>query len=92
MALNNREKEDGNESPVSYDDPERSNGARNAVHTDDLELVCPASTTDGKLMAKIDFHVIPFLCIMYLLAFLGMSHIPLRCRKQQLINSAIQTV
>jgi hypothetical protein len=43
-------------------------------------------------MAKIDFHVIPFLCIMYLLAFLGMSHIPLRCRKQQLINSAIQTV
>ena len=68
MALNSREKESGNESPVSYDDPERSNG----VVADDVQLVCPSSTTDTKLMARIDFHVIPFLCIMYLLAFLGM--------------------
>jgi hypothetical protein len=35
--------------------------------------VCPSSTTERKLMWKIDLHVIPWLCIMYLLAFLGMS-------------------
>lgn len=34
-------------------------------------LACPAHTTERRLMAKIDFHVVPFLCIMYLLAFLG---------------------
>lgn len=69
MALNHTEKEEGNESPVSLD-PERSH-LRDAVHTDDATVVCPSSTTDTKLMAKIDLHVIPFLCIMYLLAFLG---------------------
>ncbi|WXC47324.1 hypothetical protein QX201_007044 [Fusarium graminearum] len=72
MALNSREKESGNESPVSYEDPERSNTIGDGVVTDDVQLVCPSSTTDSKLMARIDFHVIPFLCIMYLLAFLGM--------------------
>jgi hypothetical protein len=36
--------------------------------------VCPSSTTERKLMWKIDMHVIPWLCIMYLLAFLGMCH------------------
>ena len=34
-------------------------------------LVCPPHTTDRKLMWRIDLHVVPFLCIMYLLAFLG---------------------
>lgn len=34
--------------------------------------VCPAHTSERRLMTKIDFHVVPFLCIMYLLAFLGM--------------------
>lgn len=33
--------------------------------------VCPPHTTDRKLMWRIDLHVLPFLCIMYLLAFLG---------------------
>jgi hypothetical protein len=70
MALNSREKESGNESPVSYD-AERINTIGDGVVTDNVQLVCPSSTTDSKLMAKIDFHVIPFLCIMYLLAFLG---------------------
>ncbi|KAG5919173.1 hypothetical protein E4U61_001144 [Claviceps capensis] len=36
---------------------------------------CPAHTTDRRLMAKIDLHVIPFLCIMYLLAFLDRVNI-----------------
>jgi len=40
------------------------------------ELVqCPAHTTEAKLVARIDLHVIPFLCIMYLLAFLDRVNI-----------------
>jgi MFS family permease len=74
MALNSREKESGNESPVSYD-AERINTIGDGVVTDNVQLVCPSSTTDSKLMAKIDFHVIPFLCIMYLLAFLDRVNI-----------------
>ncbi|KAM0074168.1 High-affinity nicotinic acid transporter [Fusarium odoratissimum] len=73
MALNHTEKDEGNESPVSLD-PERSH-VRDAVHTDDATVVCPSSTTDTKLMTKIDLHVIPFLCIMYLLAFLDRVNI-----------------
>jgi hypothetical protein len=30
-------------------------------------VACPAHTTETKLVTKIDLHVIPFLCIMYLL-------------------------
>ena len=33
--------------------------------------ICPSSTTERKLMWKIDTRVVPWLCIMYLLAFLG---------------------
>lgn len=32
----------------------------------------PAGTTERKVMTKIDMRVIPVLCVMYLLAFLGM--------------------
>lgn len=42
---------------------------------DDLNVVCPPHTTEAKLMAKIDFRVIPFLCILYLLAFLDRVNI-----------------
>jgi hypothetical protein len=37
---------------------------------DNLGLQCPAGTTERALVNKIDRRVIPFLCIMYLLAFL----------------------
>ena len=37
---------------------------------DDLRIVCPPHTTERKLIAKIDFRVIPVLSILYLLAFL----------------------
>lgn len=37
---------------------------------DEADAVCPPHTTERKLMAKIDARVIPFLCILYLLAFL----------------------
>jgi MFS family permease len=40
------------------------------------ELVqCPAHTTESKLLRKIDLHVIPYLCVMYLLAFLDRVNI-----------------
>lgn len=41
------------------------------VHeVDDLYVECPSSTTERKLIYKIDLRVVPFLSIMYLLAFL----------------------
>jgi hypothetical protein len=47
----------------------------NQVEFDELHVVCPSHTTEAKLMRKIDFHVIPFLCILYLLAFLDRVNI-----------------
>ncbi|KAK5171491.1 High-affinity nicotinic acid transporter [Saxophila tyrrhenica] len=42
----------------------------------DSEVVqCPPHTTERKLLMRIDLHVIPFLCIMYLLAFLDRINI-----------------
>lgn len=48
--------EDGSGSDVQYDD--------------DLHVACPPHTTERKLVRKIDLHVVPFLCLLYLLAFL----------------------
>ncbi|KYK61925.1 transporter-like protein [Drechmeria coniospora] len=42
---------------------------------DDARPVCPPNTTERKLLARIDLHVMPFLCIMYLLAFLDRVNI-----------------
>ncbi|RTE80413.1 hypothetical protein BHE90_005115 [Fusarium euwallaceae] len=70
MAIAGEEKPTGTDSPVSFD-PERNGGTA----ADGVELVCPPDTTDRKLMTKIDLHVIPFLCIMYLLAFLDRVNI-----------------
>jgi len=45
-------------------------------HEDVPDLVqCPPHTTEAKLVRRIDLHVIPFLCIMYLLAFLDRVNI-----------------
>lgn len=38
---------------------------------DDAPPVCPPHTTERRLVARIDLRVVPFLCVMYLLAFLG---------------------
>ncbi|KAF2797910.1 MFS general substrate transporter [Melanomma pulvis-pyrius CBS 109.77] len=48
-----------------------------AIVADDTgsEVVCPPHTTEKKLVYRIDAHVIPFLCIMYLLAFLDRVNI-----------------
>jgi MFS family permease len=42
---------------------------------DDLHVPCPPHTTERRLVNKIDWHVIPFLCILYLLAFLDRVNI-----------------
>jgi len=57
-----------------YDPAQRSNGGEPAEY-DELAIVCPSHTTEKKLMTKIDFRVIPFLCILYLLAFLDRVNI-----------------
>ena len=44
-------------------------------YDDDLHVECPPHTTERKLVTRIDFHVIPFLCILYLLAFLDRVNI-----------------
>ncbi|KAI9834854.1 MAG: hypothetical protein M1819_002762 [Sarea resinae] len=44
-------------------------------YDDDLHVPCPSHTTEQKLLAKIDLRVMPFLCILYLLAFLDRVNI-----------------
>ncbi|KAK5996928.1 MFS transporter prlL [Cladobotryum mycophilum] len=60
MAVANDEKIGG--SLHGSHDAERQNSVE--------EAICPPHTTETRLMAKIDMRVMPFLCIMYLLAFL----------------------
>ncbi len=50
-----------------------NNNAVDMEHNrEDLPAQVPAGTTERKIMTKIDMRVIPVLCVMYLLAFLGM--------------------
>lgn len=44
-------------------------------YDDDLHVQCPPHTTERKLVTRIDMHVVPFLCILYLLAFLDRVNI-----------------
>jgi len=61
----------------SYDPnlPHGGEGDGAQVDHDPLDVVCPPHTTEKKLMAKIDLRVIPFLCLLYLLAFLDRVNI-----------------
>lgn len=61
-------------------DEKHSGSDRNSTDVRDAEIQyaaeevqCPSHTTERKLMSKVDMRVVPFLCIMYLLAFLGKS-------------------
>ncbi|TVY53068.1 putative transporter, partial [Lachnellula suecica] len=58
----------------NYYDPNLTHNP-SAVEYDDLHVPCPPHTTEKKLMAKIDLRVMPFLCILYLLAFLDRVNI-----------------
>ncbi|KAF2759481.1 MFS general substrate transporter [Pseudovirgaria hyperparasitica] len=56
------------------------NEDNNPLDQDDQEdhdqpVVCPAHTTERKLVNRMDFRILPFLCIMYLLAFLDRINI-----------------
>ncbi|CAM1510834.1 Fc.00g083470.m01.CDS01 [Cosmosporella sp. VM-42] len=68
------EKPSGSIESPKRGDPERSVPGE-GIYDDDLHVECPSHTTERKLVTKIDFHVIPFLCIMYLLAFLDRVNI-----------------
>lgn len=37
---------------------------------DELGVVCPAHTSEKKLLSRIDWHLLPFISLLYLLAFL----------------------
>src|ERR1700712_5551680 len=59
--------EETNYPPPVYDE--------DATYDADLHVQCPPHTTERRLVTKIDLHVIPFLCILYLLAFLDRVNI-----------------
>lgn len=50
-------------------------GLSQNAYEEDLPIQCPPHTTERRLVSKIDLHVIPWLCIMYLLAFLDRVNI-----------------
>ncbi|KAI1335145.1 MFS general substrate transporter [Xylariaceae sp. FL0016] len=45
------------------------------VEYDELHVQCPPHTTERKVVTRIDWRVVPFLCILYLLAFLDRVNI-----------------
>lgn len=57
----------GEQQAKNYYDP---NLARPVHEVDDLHIECPSNTTERKLIARIDGRVVPWLTLMYLLAFL----------------------
>ncbi|CAK4026936.1 uncharacterized transporter -like [Lecanosticta acicola] len=68
--------------PSSLDDEhiQDHHGATNVpyqtdAYDEDLHVPCPSHTTERKLVMRIDWHVVPFLCILYLLAFLDRVNI-----------------
>ncbi|KAH8673983.1 major facilitator superfamily domain-containing protein [Xylariales sp. PMI_506] len=42
---------------------------------DELHVPCPPHTTERKIVSRIDLHLMPFVCILYLLAFLDRVNI-----------------
>lgn len=45
------------------------------VEYDELHVPCPPHTTERRLMMRIDFRLVPFLALLYLLAFLDRINI-----------------
>lgn len=54
--------------PTDMSQQERADGG--SVEYDELGVACPPHTTERRLMARIDLHLLPFISILYLLAFL----------------------
>lgn len=65
----------GGDSPVGFPRDDRledgyARGSGRGADHDELGVVCPPHTTEKKLMARIDWHLLPFISLLYLLAFL----------------------
>jgi len=54
---------------------ENSGSDRFDLEGPDMSVQCPAHTTERKLMSKIDWHILPFIIVLYLLAFLDRVNI-----------------
>lgn len=54
---------------------ERLEAGRFSADDDELGVPCPPHTTDKKLMARVDAHLLPFIVVLYLLAFLDRVNI-----------------
>lgn len=65
----------GHKTDNPVDDLHGNNAAVMSSSDNEGEPVCPAHTTERRLLARIDARVLPFLCIMYLLAFLDRVNI-----------------
>lgn len=65
----------GNESPGSHQEGGLEAGRYSDDVVDELGVVCPSHTTEKKLMARIDAHLLPFISLLYLLAFLDRVNI-----------------
>jgi hypothetical protein len=59
-------------------------GANEALsdHYDPNNVPCPAHTTERKLLRRIDLHVIPWLVLLYWLAFLDRYGFPCRIQRR----------
>ncbi|KAL1846570.1 hypothetical protein VTK73DRAFT_252 [Phialemonium thermophilum] len=58
---------------ITVTDP--GNPERGAVEYDELHVPCPPHTTERHLKTKIDLHLLPFVSVLYLLAFLDRVNI-----------------
>ncbi len=56
---------------LTYDHP----GATDTSDDGELVVECPPHTTERKMMTRIDWHILPFVTILYLLAFLDRVNI-----------------
>lgn len=63
------------DSSLEKDDYYHPDAVRAGAEYDDLQVPCPAHTTQRKLVTQIDLRVIPVLSILYLLAFLDRTNI-----------------
>ena len=51
-------------------DQEKPYTATDSSDGETVLVECPAHTTEAKILRRIDWHVVPCLCILYLLAFI----------------------
>lgn len=65
----------GNESPGSQQEAGLETGRYSDDVVDELGVVCPPHTTEKKLVARIDARLLPFISLLYLLAFLDRVNI-----------------